>query len=60
MPRKSVPSCKEPLKENTEQVIQDAINAVDIQLSRGQVRNTKAMLLVAIKERWHPERYKKG
>ena len=48
------------LKENTEQVIQDAINAVDIQLSRGQVRNTKAMLLVAIKERWHPERYKKG
>lgn len=47
------------LKENTEQVIQDAINAVDLQLVRGQVRNAKAMLLVAIKERWHPERYKK-
>jgi len=46
------------LKENTEQVIQDAINAVDLQLSRGQVRNTKAMLMTAIKERWHPEKYK--
>ena len=46
------------LKENTEQVIQDAINAVDLQLSRGQVRNSKAMLMTAIKERWHPEKYK--
>ena len=46
------------LKENTEQTIQDAINAVDLQLSRGQVRNTKAMLMTAIKEQWHPEKYK--
>jgi len=46
------------LKENTEQVVQDAINAVDLQLLRGQVRNTKAMLMTAIKERWHPEKYK--
>jgi hypothetical protein len=46
------------LKENTDQVIQDAINAVDLQLSRGQVRNAKAMLMTAIKERWHPEKYK--
>lgn len=46
------------LKENTEQVIQDAINAVDLQLSRGQVRNAKAMLMTAIKERWHLEKYK--
>ncbi len=46
------------LKENTEQVIQDAINAVDLQLSRGTVRNTKAMLMTAIKEQWHPEKYK--
>ncbi len=29
-----------------------------IQLSRGQVRNTKAMLMTAIKEKWHPEKYK--
>ena len=46
------------LKENTEQVIQDAINAVDLQLAKGQVRNSKAMLLTAIKEQWHPEKYK--
>lgn len=46
------------LKENTEQVIQDAINAVDLQLSRGHVRNSKAMLMTAIKEQWHPEKYK--
>ena len=46
------------LKENTEQTIQNAINAVDLQLSRGQVRNTKAMLMTGIKEQWHPEKYK--
>ena len=46
------------LKENTEQVIQDAINAVDSQLARGHVRNSKAMLMTAIKEQWHPEKYK--
>ncbi len=46
------------LKENTEQVIQDAINAVDLQLSKGHVRNSKAMLMTAIKEQWHPEKYK--
>jgi plasmid replication initiation protein len=47
------------IKENTEQVLVDAVKAVDIQLSRGQVRNAKAMLQVAIKEHWHPDRYKK-
>ena len=46
------------LKETTEQVIQDAISAVDLQLARGQVRNAKAMLMMAIKEQWHPEKYK--
>lgn len=45
------------VEENTEQQIQDAINAVDIQISKGRVRNPKAMLLTAIKEHWHPERY---
>jgi plasmid replication initiation protein len=46
------------LKQNTEQVIQDAINAVDLQLSRGHVRNPKAMIITAIKQQWHPEKYK--
>jgi plasmid replication initiation protein len=46
------------LKEYSEQTIQDAIDAVDLQLSRGACRNAKAMLLTAIKERWHKEQYK--
>lgn len=46
------------IKENTELVLLDAVKAVDIQLSKGQVRNAKAMLQVAIKEHWHPDRYK--
>lgn len=46
------------LKENSEQVIQDAISSVDVQLARGHVRNAKAMLMMAIKEQWHPEKYK--
>ena len=46
------------MKNNTEVVIKDAINAVDRQIEKGSVRNAKAMLVTAIKERWHPERYK--
>ena len=46
------------LRENEELVIVNAINAVDIQIKKGQVRNTKAMLLTAIKERWHPDVFK--
>jgi plasmid replication initiation protein len=46
------------LKENTEQTIQNAISAVDLQLAKGHVRNAKAMLITAIKEQWHPEKYK--
>jgi plasmid replication initiation protein len=46
------------IKENTEQVILDAINAVDVQLTKGHVRNAKAMLVTAIKEQWHQEKYR--
>jgi len=46
------------MKNNTEQVIHDAIKAVDRQIEKGAVRNAKAMLVTAIKEKWHPERYK--
>lgn len=46
------------IKEYSEQTIQDAIKAVDVQISKGIVRNPKAMLLTAIKERWHPDKYK--
>ncbi|MFO0089323.1 MAG: replication initiation protein [bacterium] len=43
------------LKENEELAIVNAINAVDIQIKKGKVRNPKAMLLTAIKEKWHPD-----
>jgi plasmid replication initiation protein len=46
------------LKDHTEQAIEDAVRSVDIQLSKGQVRNAKAMLLIAIKDHWHPDKYK--
>jgi plasmid replication initiation protein len=46
------------IKEHTKKEIQDAVNAVDLQLSRGNVRNAKAMLMTAIREHWHPEIYK--
>jgi plasmid replication initiation protein len=46
------------LKYNSEEDIQNAIKAVDIQLLRNPVRNAKAMLVKAIEQKWHPERYK--
>jgi hypothetical protein len=46
------------LRENEELVIVNAINAVDIQIKKGQVRNPKAMLLTAIKEKWHKDVFK--
>ena len=46
------------IKEYEEQVIIDAIKCVEIQGARTLVRNPKAMLLSAIKEHWHPDRYK--
>jgi plasmid replication initiation protein len=45
------------LKEYTAEALDNAVRAVDIQISRGQVRNAKAMLLTAIKERWKPDKY---
>ena len=44
--------------ENDETVIRNALLSVSLQLSKEQVKNPKAMLRVAIKERWHPEVYK--
>jgi plasmid replication initiation protein len=47
------------LKEYTKEALDNAVRAIDIQISKGQVRNAKAMLLAAIKEGWHPDRYTK-
>jgi len=45
------------IKEYSEEVIKDAISAVDLQIYRCKVRNAKAMLKTAIKEKWHPEKF---
>ncbi len=46
------------IKNNKEQDILNAVKAVEIQLAKGGVKNPIAMLLTAIKERWHPDIYK--
>jgi plasmid replication initiation protein len=46
------------LKNNEEEAIKNALRAVDIQIERNHVKNPKAMLQAAIKERWHPEKFK--
>ena len=46
------------MKDNNEQTINNAIRCVEIQSARTLVRNPKAMLLSAIKEQWHPDKYK--
>jgi plasmid replication initiation protein len=42
-----------------EEVVKNALKAVNIQMERKQARNPKAMLQTAIQEKWHPEIYKK-
>lgn len=43
------------VKENEEIVIKNALSAVSIQIKKNQVKNPKAMLRVAIKDKWHSE-----
>ena len=47
------------LKTNEEEVIKNALKAVNIQVERNHVKNPKAMLQTAIKEKWHPEVFNK-
>ena len=47
------------ITDNGEDVVSDALKAVNIQVDRGGVRNAKAMLQTAIKERWKPDVYRK-
>ena len=46
------------ITNNGEDVVSDALKAVNIQVERGQVKNPKAMVQMAIKEKWKPEVYK--
>jgi hypothetical protein len=45
------------IRDNNEQTINHAIKCIEIQSTRTLVRNPKAMLLSAIKEQWHPDKY---
>lgn len=47
------------LKTHEEDVIKNALKSVNLQIERGNVKNPKAMLQIAIKEKWHPEVFKK-
>jgi len=47
------------LNLHEEDVIKNALRAVNIQIERNNVKNPKAMLQTAIKEKWHPEVFKK-
>lgn len=52
-------AAKKLIQSDAEEVIINAIKAVDIQVSRGQVKNPKAMLKTAIEKRWKPDVFKK-
>lgn len=54
----TTPRAKKIVKLNTQDTLSNAIKAVDIQVSRGNVKNAKAMLTKAIQEQWHPEKYR--
>lgn len=43
------------LKIATEKEIKESLRAVELQIEKGHVRNTKALVRSAIKEKWHPE-----
>ena len=49
---------KKLIKAHGEEVVRNAMKAVDLQMERRKVKNPKAMLQAAIRERWHPEVYK--
>lgn len=49
---------KRMLTMHGEEIVANAIKAVNIQIEKGKVKNPKAMIKVAIEERWHPEIFK--
>lgn len=54
----SKPMSKRLLKNHGEEVVKNALRAVDLQIQRNHVKNPKAMLQTAIQEKWHPEVFK--
>lgn len=46
---------KKLIQDHTEETVINALSAVDLQVSRGNVKNPKAMLQTAVKEHWRPD-----
>lgn len=46
------------ITEHNEEIVKNAIRAVDLQVERGKAKNPKAMIKTAIEEKWHPEIFK--
>lgn len=47
------------IKVHGEDVVRDALKAVNIQIEKDNVKNPKAMLKIAIEEKWKPDIYQK-
>lgn len=48
---------KKIIQDNSKEVIQKAIQSVDVQIKKGKVKNKKAMICAAINERWELGKY---
>ena len=53
----TLPHSRRLVKSNDHEALVNAIKSVDIQVERGRAKNPKAMLIKAIQEKWHPEKF---
>ena len=53
----TLPHSRKIVKDNDNETLVNAIKSVDIQVERGKAKNPKAMLIKAIQEQWHPEKF---
>jgi len=53
----TLPHSRRIVKSNDHETLVNAIKSVDIQVERGRAKNPKAMLVKAIREKWHPEKF---
>ena len=53
----TTPHSKRIVKSNDHETLVNAIKSVDIQVERGKAKNPKAMIVKAIQEKWHPEKF---
>ena len=50
-------AAKKFLQQESEEIIENALKAVEIQITKGTVKNTQAMIRTAIQEHWKPDVY---